>query len=167
MTVTPTRTMLINNALGSNANGDFRADASQSGVEWRNNGYVDSRLPPNIPTGGVFQMSSAAAFGINWYPNPHGPLVGAGYNSELGYDFNYNPRRACTSAVGAYEFSTDTNPGWTLATERKIVTGSVAPCTIPHPCRLACMSNTESVPVATSEAVLSPSAYINWKLSQQ
>lgn len=61
----------------------------------------------------------------NYYPKSTSALLNAGSAAQLtSIDFNCNSRNASAPTVGAYQYSSATNPGWAISKQMKPDCGS-------------------------------------------
>ena len=76
-------------------------------------------------------------------------------------DFNCNPRSTSAPTVGAYQYSTATNPGWTITQSMKPACGSSSSTT-------GSASTTGSTSTTGSAAPgISPAVYLSWTVNDE
>ena len=152
-TSTPTNTFVLNNVALGNTQGDFSSTA-QNGVVWENNAYNSGSVPSGVSANGTIQVGTASAeltspSTYNVYPLSSSKLINAGAPLLLPYDFNYFARNCKTPTIGAYEYSSSSNPGWTVQKGFKVVNGTVSPCFYGNPCT-SCGSSTSTSTTGTN-----------------
>jgi len=78
--------------------------------------------------GSTLGVSAAADLGASYYPPAGSALINAGSSTyATDDDFNATERTDTMADVGAYEVTTATNPGWTLAEDFKSIVLPVQP----------------------------------------
>eukprot|EP01088_Endostelium_zonatum_P008062 TRINITY_DN2061_c0_g2_i1.p1 TRINITY_DN2061_c0_g2~~TRINITY_DN2061_c0_g2_i1.p1 ORF type:complete len:485 (-),score=126.29 TRINITY_DN2061_c0_g2_i1:57-1511(-) len=144
--------LIANNAFvcpGSNA---VYVNNAQNGVGWYNNGFIGGSAPAGVMNGSFYGMGSILSElpgigSFNVYPAAGSTLIARGNGSvSVGYDFNYMSRDATRPTVGAYEYSTASNPGWVVGRSFKQMNGGgvVVPSNSPTP------GNSQNPPTTTS-----------------
>lgn len=103
--------VVVNNAFLSST-AAFTVGTQSSSV-WLKNAYVAGSLPTGVASSALFQVT-ADVVGETYYPTNTSALINAGtksYATPVTWDYNGTPRSSSTPTVGAYEYTTATNPG--------------------------------------------------------
>lgn len=133
----------VNNAALGNTVEDYRSGISMATATWKNNARSSPGQPTGVGANATILVGSATTeladpVNFNVYPKATSALIRAGLETGLPYDFNQFSRSACAPTIGAYEFSSNSNPGWAITRAIKVIRGSVQPCAANTPCSIAC-----------------------------
>jgi len=109
----PTNIKVGNNALFCSGKRVTQgAGALTAGVTYANNIGAGTNAPSTGYTAAVITNAVVNPSGLNFYPKTGGPLIGAGSSAyTTAKDFNTLPRSTTSVTVGAYQYSTASNPG--------------------------------------------------------
>jgi hypothetical protein len=135
---TPTNIVVANNALYCPNQPSITSASDLSAVIFANNGIYGSISATGISSWGTFVLSSTPSnvfeniVNYDFYPAQNSSLINAGNGTFfIPYDFNGQPRSPTTPTVGAYEYSTMTNPGCIPSPYSFLCGSSNAPVVIP------------------------------------
>ncbi|ELR22027.1 uncharacterized protein ACA1_157590 [Acanthamoeba castellanii str. Neff] len=160
--------VIANNAFLSSSNAF--AVQTQTNTVWLKNAYVSGSAPPGVPSTGVFQVTAGAVINAganNFYPSVGSPLINAGstaYPSPATRDYNGSPRTGSTPTVGAFTYTTSTNPGAAIARGFKTLIGSApaaSASSVPSASRTPSSTPTRTptrTPSPSTSKVVAPSA---------
>jgi len=115
--VTNNNILITNNIFYCGSQKSITSATNLSGYPIYNNAVNGPIGAPGIQQNGTFVVGSnifANPANYDLYPSVGSPLINAGiYNliRAVQYDFNGKTRSKTTPTIGAYEFSTSTNPG--------------------------------------------------------
>jgi hypothetical protein len=109
--------IISNNVFYAGSQYSITSATNLASIVFANNAVNGSVNANGIQTGGTFNVGAASSIFTNvntdnFYPIAGSPLIAAGSGTYgTPFDFNYNTRSLTSPTVGAYEYSTPTNPG--------------------------------------------------------
>ncbi|CAF2041798.1 unnamed protein product [Rotaria magnacalcarata] len=119
--VTNNNIIIANNVLYCGNQKSITSATNLAGLSIYNNAVNGPIGAPGIQANGIFTVGNnvfADVQNLNFYPAVGSPLINtSGYldNQPVVYDFNGKLRSKTKTTVGAYEFSSSTNPGCLIA----------------------------------------------------
>jgi hypothetical protein len=158
---TPSNIVVANNVFYCPNQPSITSASNLAAVTFANNGILGSISASGVSSSGTFLLSSTESNvfenvnNYNFYPAQNSALINAGNASfSISYDFNGNSRSSTTPTVGAYEYSTTTNPGCIPDPNSFLCGSSNAPVTPPP--TVTSSSSTTTPPSSPSSSTTSP-----------